>query len=172
MRIPKLAAWIAAVALVAGAANATEEEARPSAAAAESPAPSVDAAEAPAPTAAPGGSVERSAVTSLVFDLEPQDALEKVASDRGKIFYFTEVRDLSGGSVLHRWEHDGAVMAEVSFEIGSPRWRTYSSKDIDPSRLGSWSVSTVDASGRVLDTREFEVVEAAPEVAPPAAATP
>ncbi len=160
MRTPSLAAWIAAVALVAGASNATEEEAPPAAGAQE------------APAAATGGSVERSAVTSLVFDREPQDALEKVKSDSGKIFYFTEVRDMSGESVVHRWEHDGAVMSEVSFEIGSPRWRTFSSKDIDPSGLGSWSVSTVDASGRVLDTRQFEVVQATPEVAPPAAAAP
>jgi hypothetical protein len=162
MRIPTLAAWIAALALVAGASNATEEQA----------APAEDAARAAAPTAPPAGSVERSALTSLVFDREPQDALEEVASDRGRIFYFTEVLDMPGETVLHRWEHDGALMAEVPFEVGSTRWRTYSSKDLDPSWLGRWSVSTLDASGRVLDTREFRVVEAAREVAPPAAATP
>jgi hypothetical protein len=162
MRIATLALWIAALALVAAASNATEEEATPTA----------DAAQAPAPTAPPAGSVDRSALTSIVFDREPQDSLEKVANDRGRIFYFTEVLNMPGTTVLHRWEHDGAVMAEVSFEVGSTRWRTHSSKDLDPSWLGPWSVSTVDSNGRVLDTREFTVVEATREVAPPAAATP
>jgi nucleoid-associated protein YgaU len=172
MRIPTLAAWIAALALVAGASSATEEQVAPVADAAQAAMPAADAAQVQAPTAPPAGSVERSALTSLVFDREPQDALEEVASDRGRIFYFTEILDMPGETVLHRWEHDGAVMAEVPFEVGSTRWRTYSSKDLDPSWLGRWSVSTLDASGRVLDTREFRVVEAAGEVAPPAAATP
>jgi hypothetical protein len=162
MRIAILAAWIAALVLVAAASNATEEQA----------APSAETAQVPAPNAPTAGSVERSALTSIVFDREPQDALEKVASDRGRIFYFTEVRDMPGETVLHRWEYDGAVMAEVPFEVGSTRWRTYSSKDLDPSWLGQWSVSTLDSRGRVLDTREFTVVEAAPEVAPPAAPAP
>jgi hypothetical protein len=157
-----LAPWLAAVVLVAGASSATEEQT----------VPTETAAAAPAPAASAGGSVERSTLTSVILDREPQDALERVPNDRGKVFYFTEVCDMRGEKVLHRWEHGGAVMAEVPFEIGSTRWRTYSSKDIDPSQLGSWSVSTLDASGRVLDTREFTVVEAAPEVAPPAAAAP
>jgi hypothetical protein len=162
MRIPTLAPWIAALALVAGTSSATEEQA----------APTETAAEAPAPTATACGTVERSTVTSVILDREPQDALERVPNDRGKVFYFTEVCDMPGEKVLHRWEHGGAVVAEIPFEIGSTRWRTYSSKDLDPSQLGSWSVSTLDASGRVLDTREFTVVEAAAEVAPPAAAAP
>jgi hypothetical protein len=158
MRIATLAPWIAVAALVAGAANATEEQAAP--------------APGGAPAAAPTGSVERSAVTSTIVDREPQDALEEVASDLGKVFYFTEVLDMPGETLMHRWEHDGAVMAEVPFEIGGAHWRTYSSKDLDPGSLGRWTVSTVDASGRVLDARGFVVIEAAPEVAPPAAPTP
>jgi len=162
MRISTLAPWIAAAALVAATSGATEEQAPPAA----------DAAKAPAQTAPQSGSVDRSALTSAIFDREPLDALEEVPRDIGKVFYFTEVSGMPGETVRHRWEYGGEVIAEVPFEIGSTRWRTYSSKDVDPSRPGQWSVSTVDASGRVLDTRQFTVLETATEATVPAAPAP
>lgn len=161
MRISYLA-WIAAAALVAGAANATEETGT-------SP---TQPPEAAAPDATATGAVERATLTSGILDREPQDELDEVASDRGKVFYFTELRDMPGETVLHRWEHRGEVVSEVRFEIGSARWRTWSSKDVDPERLGQWSVSAVGSDGRVLDTRVFTVVEAGSAAAVPAAPTP
>jgi hypothetical protein len=161
MRIPTLAPWLATAALLAIAPAAGAEE--------PPPASPVGSAAASAP---PSGSVERSVVTSLVFEREPQDALEQVASDAGKVFYFTELRDMPGATVIHRWEHAGEVVAEIPTEVGSARWRTYSTKDLAPDRLGAWTVSTVDSSGRVLDTRQFTVVQAPRATAPPAAPTP
>lgn len=150
MRIPHLA-WITAAALAAGTSNATEEMAATPAKATQSEATS----------AASAGRVDRSALTGEILDREPQGALEEVSSDRGKVFYFTELADMTGEKVVHRWEHRGEVVAEIPFEVGSTHWRTWSSKDLDPGRTGQWSVSTVDASGKVLDTRIFMVVDGA-----------
>ena len=117
------------------------------------------------------GSVSRSAVTRGIVDREPQDELTRVGNDLPEIFYFTELRDLEGDTVVHRWEWNGQVMAEVSFQVGGPRWRVNSSKSLDASWLGQWSVSVLDGAGQVLSQQEFEVVEAAAEpVAPPPAA--
>jgi hypothetical protein len=89
--------------------------------------PTENAAEAAAPSAPPTVSVDRSALTRAIFDREPVDAVDQVASDSGRVFYVTEIRDLVGATLRHRWEYAGDVMAEVPSEIGGAHWRIYSS---------------------------------------------
>ena len=82
-----------------------------------------------------------------------------------RIYYFTEIRDMAGQTVTHRWEHDGQVMAEVPFEVGGDRWRVYSSKNLEPSWTGEWKASVVDGSGATLSANTFTYnkAEQAPE---------
>ncbi|MFA7620175.1 MAG: DUF2914 domain-containing protein, partial [Thiohalomonadaceae bacterium] len=68
----------------------------------------------------------------------------------GRIYFFTELRDMEGQTVSHRWEQDGEVMAEVPFNVGGPRWRVWSSKNIDSGATGEWSVAVVDGAGNEL----------------------
>ena len=76
------------------------------------------------------------------------------------LYYFTEVRDMAGQTVKHRWEYGDQVMAEVEFEIGGPRWRVYSSKNLQPGWTGDWKVSVVDAAGNPLSVNTFTYTEA------------
>ena len=50
------------------------------------------------------GSVARSAITSAVENREPTDALESVSSEQNQLYFFTELRDMSGQTAKHRWE--------------------------------------------------------------------
>jgi hypothetical protein len=117
---------------------------------------------------APRGWVERAALTASVVDREPQGRVKQLTNDRDRIFYFTDVRGMQGETLIHRWELNGEVVIEVSLVIGGDRWRTYSTKQLDPSALGDWTVSAIDASGRVLSSDGFSYVEAPPEIEPPA----
>jgi hypothetical protein len=126
--------------------------------AAEAQAASVPAQAAPTPR----GSVARATFTSAVVDREPQDSLESLGNDHREVAFFSELRGLEGQTVTHRWEHAGEVAAEVPIEVGGQRWRAYSTKRLDPSETGEWTVSVVDASGRVLETDSFEYRRAAP----------
>jgi len=65
---------------------------------------------------------------------------------------------------VHRWEHNGEVLAEVPFEVGGPRWRVYSSKNLDPLWLGEWGVRVIDGMGSEisLDSFTYSKAEAAP----------
>lgn len=136
----------------------------------------------PATGAVETGHVVRAAITSEVLEREPVDALAEVAADRERVFFFTDLRDLTGHTVLHRWSLEGEVLAEVPFRVGGPRWRVYSSKNLRPDWVGAWTVSVVDAeSGAVLREASFTTVSGAlpPETAgapeeasPPAAAMP
>lgn len=109
---------------------------------------------------APEGRVARSAFTHGVLDREPQDEVAALENDTTEIAYFTELRGLDGHQVTHRWEFNGESMAEVAFEVRGERWRVHSTKKLDPSWLGTWSVTVVDAAGNELARETFDYVEA------------
>jgi hypothetical protein len=108
-------------------------------------------------TLASAGEVARAQFTSAVDAREPADDLaEAAAANVTKIYFFTELRDLEGQTVTHRWSYGGEAKAEVSFTVGSPRWRVWSSKELLPEWAGTWTVAVVDAGGNVLTEKNFE----------------
>lgn len=121
------------------------------------------------PTKRPVGHVERSTFATAIKNREPQDKVAVLQNSRQKIYYFTELMDMTGQTVTHRWKFNGEVMAEIEFDVGGPRWRVYSSKWLETHWLGMWSASVVDASGGVLSTSTFSYAQA-PSGSVPAAA--
>ncbi len=111
--------------------------------------------------------IARADLTSGVTDREPVDSLTEVTNDQRTITFFTELRNMSGESVSHRWEHNGQVMAEVPFRVGGPRWRIWSTKNLHEFWLGKWTVSVVAEDGSVLATKSFHytALEPAPAAA-------
>src|SRR5436190_23546089 len=72
------------------------------------------ATESSANAAAPAqGTVARTAITTGVANHEPIDNVTDVTTNIGKISYFTELRDMEGQTVTHRWQHNGETMAEI-----------------------------------------------------------
>ncbi len=108
------------------------------------------------------GTVSRASFTSAVENREPTDQLSSINNNQGEIMYFTELRDMAGQSVTHRWEHNGKVMAEIPFNVGGNRWRVYSSKKLDPSWTGPWKASVISANGETMSVSTFNY-EAAPQ---------
>ncbi|MGE0080112.1 MAG: DUF2914 domain-containing protein [Thiohalomonadaceae bacterium] len=93
------------------------------------------------------GEVARAQFTSNVSEREPVDNLTALPADASRIYFFTELRDMEGQTVTHRWERDGQVMAEVPFNVGGARWRVWSSKNLDSGATGEWTVTVVDGAG-------------------------
>jgi hypothetical protein len=104
----------------------------------------------------PAGWVERALFTSAVADREPVDTVVVVDAGQQEVTFFTELRQLAGRTVTHRWEYAGEVVAEVPFEVGGPRWRVHSRKTLLPTQAGRWSAVVVDESGWVLHAEMFE----------------
>ncbi len=102
--------------------------------------------------------VVRASVTTSVVDREPVDSLDTISNEQELIFFFTEIADLAGGTITHRWEYNDEIMAEVPLEIGGSRWRTHSSKRLFKGWIGEWKVSVVDDSGQVLRSVSFNYV--------------
>mgnify|MGYP003413475389 CR=1 FL=1 len=120
------------------------------------------------------GTVARAQFTSAVQDREPTDKVSSLLNDKNRIYFFTEIKDAPNQKITHRWEHDGKVVSETSFDVGGNRWRVYSNKTLDPQQTGEWKVSVVDEAGSTLGTNTFtyEAAQAVKPVAEPAAAQP
>ena len=101
------------------------------------------------------GIIARASFTSGVADREPVDSLSEIMNDQRMITFFTELRNMSGESVSHRWEYNGQVMADVPFQVGGPRWRVWSTKKLHEFWLGEWTVSVVAEDGSVLESKSF-----------------
>lgn len=107
------------------------------------------------------GRVARAVFTTAIVDREPVDALETLSADIGRVFFFTDLRELDEQIVTHRWEYDGQTMAEVTFKVGSgARWRVYSSKNLLPEWTGTWTAIVSNEGGEILHTSTFDYMEA------------
>lgn len=103
--------------------------------------------------------VIRAQLTNGIKNREPIDRAENVisTSNQGfkRLFYFTEFRNMKGQKIIHRWEHEGRIEAEIKFNVGGNRWRVYSSKNLIPSMEGEWKIIITNATGKVLLTDGF-----------------
>jgi len=95
-------------------------------------------------------SVARAVFTTQIVEREPIDDLTAIPPDTDEVYFFSELRGLEGHTITHRWQYEGAVMAEVTFPIGGPRWRVYSSKKLLPEWAGEWTVTVTDEAGSEL----------------------
>ncbi len=104
------------------------------------------------------GTVERAVFTSAIEGREPVDELQETDANQARMIFFTELMGFEGQEIWHRWIYQNEVMAEVVFQVGGPRWRVHSSKNLMPDWTGPWQVEVVDGYGRVLASQVLEVV--------------
>ncbi len=108
--------------------------------------------------------VSRAQFTTAIENKEPVSKLGEVSTDVTRVYYFTELRGLSGHTITHRWEYQGQVMADITFNIEANRWRTWSSKNMLASWTGTWQVSVLDEGGNILEQSQFEYHQPVAEV--------
>ncbi|NNF96580.1 MAG: DUF2914 domain-containing protein [Halobacteria archaeon] len=118
------------------------------------------------------GTVARSAFTSSIDDREPVDMLQQMNAMEQKVYFFTELRDMEGQTVTHRWELNGDVMAEVAFEVKGSRWRVWSSKNLQPEWVGEWKVSVLNSANEVISETSLKVAPATEGETAPATPAP
>ncbi len=106
------------------------------------------------------GEVARAQFTSAIEAREPVDEVTVLGNNVNKVYFFSELRNLQGETITHRWIYAGKVMAEISFNVGGPRWRVNSSKTLLPGWTGKWTVAVVDSTGALLSEDSFQYIEA------------
>lgn len=105
------------------------------------------------------GVVTRALFTRDIENREPVDTVSTLTNNLTSIVYFTEIHDMAGQTVTHRWEYNGKIILEVPIKVGTSRWRAYSTKTLNPSWVGEWKVSVVDAAGGTLSVNTFSYLK-------------
>lgn len=102
--------------------------------------------------------VARAQFTTGIKAREPIDRMASVIPVQDSelpLYYFTEIRNMSGETITHLWKYKGTIVSKKSFAIGGSRWRVYSRKDLAPSMTGRWQVIVLDSSGKTIDSSSF-----------------
>ncbi|GMR07031.1 MAG: hypothetical protein BMS9Abin26_0033 [Gammaproteobacteria bacterium] len=113
------------------------------------------------------GSVSRALFTTMVKQREPLDEVVVLEDGIPQVYFFTELRQLKGKVIVHRWEYNGKVVSEVAFKVGGNRWRVYSKKSLRPDQQGKWTVVVVDDKGWPYRAAMFQYGEDTPASEPP-----
>lgn len=98
----------------------------------------------------PHQNISQAVFATSVVDRQPVEIITEADDSLGKIYFFTNVRQLSGDRITHRWIYQDKTKAEISFDIKGDRWRVWSSKNIWHTWTGKWTVEVVDQLGKVL----------------------
>lgn len=108
--------------------------------------------------------ISRAAFTNAIEGREPVEKLTELGNDSSSVFFFTEIINLKGHTITHRWEFNGESKYEMTFNVGADRWRVWSSKTLAPEQTGEWKVVVLDDSGAILRTEvlSYKVMAAEP----------
>ncbi|MBL0351578.1 MAG: DUF2914 domain-containing protein [Candidatus Dechloromonas phosphoritropha] len=101
------------------------------------------------------GSVNNATFTSGISDGAPIDYRQGFLSNTPVVYFYSELLDLKGQTVRHRWSLEGKVMQEVPIEVTRPRQAAWSKSEMQPDWTGDWTVEVVDKDGKVLNRSNF-----------------
>jgi hypothetical protein len=94
--------------------------------------------------------VRRGLFTSDVVNREPADELVTIYRAPQRLYFYTDIVRGKGSKIRHQWYFNGALSHEVSLNIGSQRWRTWSYLSGVNLSPGDWRVKVSTADGCIL----------------------
>ena len=98
----------------------------------------------------PHKNISQAVFAKDIVDRQPIEIITEADDSLGKIYFFTNVRNLAENKITHRWIYKDKVKAEVGFNIKGNRWRVWSSKNIWHTWTGKWTVEVLDQQGQIL----------------------
>jgi len=104
------------------------------------------------------GEITRALFTHDIDGFEPVDEIITLSVKNHKVYFFTDLKNMKGEKIIHRWEFNNTVKASVEFTVTADRYRIHSSKNILPSETGEWSVVVTNKNGQVLTRHKITVV--------------
>ncbi|MBB1386089.1 DUF2914 domain-containing protein [Pseudoalteromonas sp. SG45-5] len=105
--------------------------------------------------------ISRAVLTRKVSKREPTNVFAadiRLSQFEDSLSFFSELKGLQGQQVKHVWTFEGSVMAEISLNVTSTRYRTYSTKNIMDAQAGHWRVDVVDEQGNLIAQKEFRIL--------------
>ncbi len=96
------------------------------------------------------GKLTRAVFAKQIVKREPVDEVTALSSDTPGIYFFTELKDMAGHTVTHRWEYDGKRIGYTEFKVTAPYWRAWSYRKTPPGSTGMWKVKVLNTVGEVI----------------------
>ena len=106
----------------------------------------------------PQQNISKAEFAKKIIDREPINIVGEFDNSLGKIYFFTNIRNLQGTRITHRWIYNNKVMADVVFDIKGPRWRVWSSKNLWHTWTGKWIVEVLSSESEVIYEKEFNYI--------------
>jgi hypothetical protein len=102
--------------------------------------------------------VDEQTICTAIEDRVPSGVDSSFSSDVGKLYCYTKISGSDDTTtVSHVWYLGDEEKAKIELSVKGKTWRTWSSKNIDPSWIGNWKVEVVSANGDVLATKSFVI---------------
>ena len=97
-------------------------------------------------------------LTTGVKDREPVSSAITFPNSVGRVYCWTLIEGAKEPTAIrHLWYYGEKKVVEVSLEIKSSPYRTWSSKTILPQWKGDWRVGIVDDQDNLLGTAPFKI---------------
>lgn len=96
------------------------------------------------------GSLIRALFARQIVNREPVDAITALSADTQGVYFFSELQDMTGHTVTHRWEYDGKRVGYTEFKVMGERWRAWSYRKIPSGSNGTWKVKVLNTIGEVI----------------------
>jgi hypothetical protein len=103
----------------------------------------------------PHENISQAVFAKNVENRQPVNIIVDADNSLGKIYFFTNMRNLTGERITHRWSYNNKIMAQISFDIKGQRWRVWSSKNLWHTWLGEWTVDVLNQHSDVLISKTF-----------------
>ena len=105
-----------------------------------------------------GLEITKFALCENVINRDPENIQTDFNSSVSKIYLWTQVSGSeSPTEIKHIWYYKNNKMAEISLNVNSSPYRTWSFKSISPELIGEWYVEVTDSEGNVLKKIPFSV---------------
>lgn len=113
----------------------------------------------------------RADFTTAVENREPTNTVNQVPADTAELLFYTEVHDGGNQTLYHHWSLNGEPFVDVTLNIGSDFWRTWSSKTLTGLGMKAgdiWEVSVTGAQGCELGQWQVALTQSGDAPATPA----
>lgn len=105
--------------------------------------------------------VIRASLNGKPKDNEPGEPIKSPLGIRPnqplELFYFSEIRNMKGKAVFHRWLRNGQIVLQKQLDIKERIAKVWSSKLLVAKDKGEWQVQLADKKGRVYSEVNFVV---------------
>lgn len=105
------------------------------------------------------GGVARALFTTEIRDREPADRVLSLSNRQDIVYFFTDLRNMQGQTVLHKWYYEDDFVSATRFVVKGSRWRVYSKKKVEPQQIGKWKVVVYGSKNLPIKASVFYLVD-------------